>query len=162
MRREQTNTGLLLRLEQRRAAAASLLATITKEREVRSFTIPGFIHGSAISRGKHGENNKVFGAVVLLEAMAQAGCTRQEMTTVVAHLLAVIEELRPASEIDVDRAVIAEQASDSSEDFAQVQALIDPSRTARWVEAMEVHVGDVLTAIAAVRARMRKAIRRAA
>lgn len=150
--RDQQREPVALRLARRQQECAALLREITPG-EVASYAIPGFLHGSSIARQRNGDSsNKLFAPVVLLEAMAQAGRTRQEMMAIVAHLLGVIEELRPAKQIDLREALLHAQASDSTEDVEETRALLNDGRALdRIIQAKELNVADELTAIAALR-----------
>lgn len=152
---------LLLRLEARRTEATSLFRELTPL-PVISYGIEGVLHHSAISRQRNGDDSLViFRQDVVFEAMAQAGSSRAEMMAIVAHYLAVIEELRPLSTIDARQAILRAQASDTTEDYHETQALLDPARIGRWIEATELHIADAIVAVACLR-RDRAQIARAA
>ena len=152
---------VLLRIEQRREEAARVVRAATPGC-VKRYRIRGAIHPTAISRARKGDDsNPILRVAIMMESIVQAGGTREHLELIVAHLQGVVDDLAPASSVCFDEAMRAEQRADAAEDVVQVDALLDPTRIACYVDAAERSKAALSVAIAAARQAMRE-VRKAA
>ena len=159
MRENQRDPQVLIRLEQRREECGRLFRTITggEGAPVAPYEIPGVLDRSSISKWRRGDPTlAILREDVLYESLRQAGHSRADAESIIAHHRSVIEELWPTEDIDYVTAVRRAQMSDTTEDVCETGALTAPeciARLDRWIESQELHIADATVAIAAARRR---------
>jgi len=110
----------VLRLESRRSECLTLLADITPGSPHR-YQITGHWHRSGVSRARGGQHCPIHRAVVLLEALRQAGRPREDAERVLAYLAGVVDGLWPLAEIDYIAAHITKAGHHADEYYYQIR-----------------------------------------